>query len=135
MVKLTLILFLMFALHIFADFNLQGIMATLKQRETWKKYPDKYKNDYKPALLAHSIEWSFIVMIPMWYQTYTGLFKNEVTEITKLVLYIILFIMNIRVHYIVDDEKANNKTINLAVDQIIHAIQIAITWAIGFLIV
>ena len=41
-----------------------------------------------------------------------------------------IFILNIGVHMIVDDLKANKKKINLIADQSIHLMQIIATWFI-----
>lgn len=39
---------LMYLFHVIDDFGLQGIMASMKQKDWWKKqegYCDKYKDD------------------------------------------------------------------------------------------
>ena len=48
----------MILLHVIDDFHLQGILASMKQKEWWKKqegYKDLYKDDYITALMIHSI--------------------------------------------------------------------------------
>ena len=48
----TFILLLMIFLHIIDDFNLQGIMASMKQKEWWKSHPEYtklYKFDWLPV--------------------------------------------------------------------------------------
>ena len=60
--------------HCFADYFLQGILASMKQKRWWAKQApnisefekSKYTNDYKAALIAHSIEWTFVVQIPLF---------------------------------------------------------------------
>ena len=54
--------------HVIADYNLQGILAQMKQKEWWEtNYPNfKYKNDYKTALLMHSLSWAFFIEIPLY---------------------------------------------------------------------
>lgn len=42
----------------------------------------------------------------------------------------ILAFLNTAIHMYVDNEKANKETINLVEDQIIHLIQIFLTWGI-----
>jgi len=112
------ILFLMIFLHLVDDFHLQGCLANLKQKEWWKKncpHP-MYEKDYIISLLAHSFEWTFIMMLPLALVTPIG---N---------LFIVIFILNIIIHSLVDDLKANKKSINLILDQVFHLEQIVITW-------
>ena len=45
-------------------------------------------------------------------------------------LYLIIFCINWAVHCVVDDCKANKKKINLIQDQLIHIVQIIVTWII-----
>jgi hypothetical protein len=40
----------------------------------------------------------------------------------------LLLVMNLLIHMLVDDMKANKKKINLIQDQITHMFQIAFTW-------
>ena len=74
------------------------------------------------ALIMHSISWSFMMMLPvMVYQMYNGY---------SLVMAFILFIINTILHIQIDDMKANRKQINLVGDQLLHLIQIVLTWLI-----
>lgn len=62
------ILLFMIFMHIIDDFNLQGIMAAMKQKSWWEKqegYNDKYRFDYIPALLCHAFSWSMMIHIPI----------------------------------------------------------------------
>ena len=113
---------LMLFCHIIDDYNLQGWLASAKQKEWWKKNaPEKmYEKDYVMALIVHSISWAFMIMLPI--ALYYGF--NIGYE------YIIAMIINTVVHAVVDNLKANEKKINLWVDQAIHLIQIAITYSI-----
>lgn len=128
--KLVLFLSMLF-MHIFADYNLQGILASMKQKEYWKKelkYDEKqfqnsqYKEDYKCALLMHSLQWTICIFVmPLIYMYITS--KNI------FVLSIVLqFVIQTGIHYITDDLKANERKINLWEDQIIHLVQIIILW-------
>ena len=121
-VKDLSILAMMIFCHIVDDYYLQGILASMKQKDWWKKNaPDKlYNKDYIVALLMHSISWAFSIM------AFLVLITNNLDNI---VVYVI-FITNILIHAIVDDLKANKKKINLITDQSIHMIQIIITWLI-----
>ena len=112
---LTMIFF-----HIVDDYRLQGILASMKQKKWWKQqeqYNDKYKYDYIVALLMHSFSWTFMIMLPIAF--YYG-FRLSVP-------FIVIFVLNVAIHCIVDDLKANKLKINLVLDQTIHIIQIIIT--------
>jgi hypothetical protein len=113
----------MIFLHIIDDYRLQGILASMKQKNWWreqKEYKELYKCDYIWALLMHSFSWAFMVMLPIAYVmnfNITGLFA-------------IVFIANVLIHAFVDDLKANKRKINLIQDQTIHLMQIIITFII-----
>lgn len=107
--------------HLIADYYLQGWLGTSKQKSWWesqKEYNENYKNDYKICLLCHSLEWSIIIHIPIIvYQGYCTGFG---------LLLLILF--QTVVHYVVDDLKANKKTMNLVENQFCHFLQIIISY-------
>lgn len=115
----TFMILLMIFCHIVDDYYLQGWLASAKQKDWWKKNaPDKlYENDYIWALLMHSFSWSFMIMLPI--AIYVGF---EVGA-----MFLVALILNMAVHAVVDDMKANQKLINLWADQIVHLIQIACT--------
>ena len=110
----------MLFLHILADYNLQGILASMKQKEWWINTYNvninktKYRYDYKAALLAHSFMWSFIICLPFLF------YKLDLA-------FIIVVTINTIIHDIVDDLKANKKKINLIQDQRFHFYQIIIS--------
>ena len=114
------IVFIMLFLHILADYNLQGILASMKQKEWWiNTYKvninkTKYRYDYKVALFAHGFMWSFIVCLPFLF------YKLDLA-------FIIVVTINTIIHDIVDDLKANKKKINLIQDQRFHFYQIIIS--------
>lgn len=66
-----LLLLLMFFSHLIADYNLQGVLADLKQRLWWDlKYSkvfvqEHYPVDYITALIEHSFMWSTCITIPL----------------------------------------------------------------------
>jgi hypothetical protein len=106
--------------HIVDDYYLQGILASMKQKKWWKKqegYKSLYKNDYKMALLMHSMSWSIMILLPVMFMLNTN----------QYVLFVI-FIINTFIHYHIDDLKANKLQINLMFDQTIHIMQIIATW-------
>ena len=118
-----LLLFTMIFLHIVDDYCLQGILASMKQKDWWKsqeQYSDKYKYDYIIALVMHSFSWVFMIMCPILF-TMPQQVKAS---------FIIAFIVNVIIHAIVDDLKANKLKINLVQDQLIHLTQIVVTWLI-----
>lgn len=121
--KIALLIFMIFA-HITDDYYLQGWLASAKTKNWWEKNaPNKlYSKDYIMALFCHSLSWSIMVFLPILiYSLYNQIDLNW--------FYLVLPI-NIIIHAIIDDLKANKFKINLIIDQSIHFIQIFITWII-----
>lgn len=119
MIKLLL---LMIFAHIVDDYYLQGILASMKQKRWWETkewFKPLYKDDYKMALLMHSMSWSIMILLPFMFLHY----------VSGLML-LGAFIINTAIHYYIDDLKANRGQINLVVDQSIHIIQVILTWMI-----
>ena len=107
--------------HIVDDYYLQGILASMKQKAWWQKqesYCDKYRHDYLLALIMHAFSWTFMIMLPLLWQ-----FKFAFNWLVYLI-----FFVNVGVHAFVDDLKANKKKINLVQDQMIHIIQLIVTF-------
>ena len=121
--KLFILLCMIF-FHIADDYYLQGILASMKQKSWWKNnYPDKlYKYDYLMALFMHSFSWAFMIMLP----------PTVYTMIVGATWYPILYVLNLCVHFYVDNLKANKMKINLIQDQCVHMIQIVGTWLLYF---
>ena len=113
------VILLMLFFHIVDDYYLQGWLASAKQKSWWKENaPDElYKHDYIWALIMHSFSWSFMIMLPIAY--YMD-FKINAAFVAAL-------FVNLIIHAITDNAKANKKTINLIQDQFIHILQIALT--------
>ena len=114
-------LLLMIFLHIIDDYKLQGILASMKQKNWWKEqkeYKDLYKYDYIWALIMHSFSWSFMIMLPFAF----------ILNFNINVAFVIMFVLNLISHALVDNMKANQHSINLIYDQILHIIQIIFTW-------
>ena len=111
--------------HVIADYNLQGWLASAKQKSYWEKNaPDEmYKHDYICALIMHSFSWTFMIMLPLMYVV--GF------KVDSFLLF--LFVSNVLLHAITDDFKANKKVLNLWQDQSIHMYQIVITAALVLL--
>lgn len=121
---LTKIFLLMVFCHLIDDFVLQDKFSYLKQRSWWKKACDtdglpyeKYKNDYKMALFEHALEWSISIILPiMFFVNCPGW------------LLLLLVILNTIFHLLIDNMKANQLRLNLIQDQLLHFIQIIITF-------
>lgn len=116
-----LILFAMIFCHIVDDYYLQGILASMKQKSWWKKqesYCDLYKHDYIIALIMHAFSWSFMIILPF------------ILVSASQYIIVISIAINTIIHAFIDNLKANHKKINLAQDQILHILQIVLTWFI-----
>ena len=120
-----LIIMVMIFLHIVADYNLQGWLASAKQKSYWEEHApnELYKNDYIMALFMHSFQWTFMIMLPILF-----VLNFEIGGV-----FIIWFVFNVGLHMYVDHLKANMKIINLVEDQLIHILQIVITAGIFIL--
>mgnify|MGYP006916050057 CR=1 FL=1 len=134
MEKAFIVLIIMIYLHIFDDFHLQGILASMKQKQWWKDAWEKdnenssykkhefsfYERDYIPALIAHSFSWAFTVTLPILWLLHR---QGEVMG-----PYFLMLILNTIIHAYIDNEKANKHTINLVADQSYHMAQILLIW-------
>lgn len=126
------VLLTMIFLHIVADYNLQGWLASAKQKKYWEDETAKmgmsedekrmYEFDYIIALFTHSFAWTFLFMLPL-------IFVFGMSE-----LYCVLFGINLILHVFIDDLKANKFKINLIQDQLLHLVQIVVTWALFYLL-
>lgn len=121
-----LILFVMIFLHILEDFHLQGILAQLKQRDWWKaNAPSRlYREDYLIALLTHSFEWAFLITLPWLIIAFITVDSGLIT------ILLLSYLLNTIFHGMIDDLKANQRQINLWIDQKYHYIQIIVTWVL-----
>lgn len=127
-----IVLIAMLYCHIIDDFKLQqGVLAKLKQKSWWKKNaPDKlYENDWFAALEAHAFCWTCSIHIPVL--VYCILCHYEI----PMIVWFIAFTANVIIHAVVDHLKANLFRINLMQDQLIHIVQIWVTWFIYLIIV
>ena len=115
--------------HIVDDYYLQGFLASAKQKSWWEKNsPDKlYKYDYIMALIEHAFSWTFMIHIPLLVLIFLGHLRYNTT------VFFIVFIVNLIIHGITDNLKANCHKISLRTDQMIHILQVYITWSIYFI--
>ena len=118
----------MLLLHFIADFTLQVPcgLADLKQKKWWERQvPDLgksiYRNDWKMGLLCHSLWWSIMICLPLFW------WLNEWH------LLAIVF-LNTHFHAVIDDLKCNKFKINLVQDQALHFLQILATFFIAGLL-
>ena len=119
--KLFVLLVMLFA-HIVDDYYLQGVLASMKQKDWWRKNSpgEKYKYDCIAALFMHASSWTFMTMLPVAIYL----------KINLPVMFFVMLVANCVVHFGVDDLKANFKKINLVQDQLIHVCQIVLTWIV-----
>ena len=120
----ALLLLKMIFLHIVDDYYLQGLLKSYKQKAWWEQNsPDNlYKHDYIMALFIHSFSWTFMIMVsPLVYVLVASSYVN-------LTVAAVAFVVNLCIHMLVDDMKANKRKINLIQDQLIHLAQIIATW-------
>lgn len=113
------ILVLMLLGHLVADYTLQGWLADGKQKKWWQNcfkgiVPEKYKRDYWAALYCHALYWSIFICAPFYASPY----------------FIVAIAVNTLAHAIIDNEKANVMSINLIQDQLLHLVQILLTFGI-----
>ena len=116
--------------HVIADYNLQGILANLKQTKWWEQnyHTNKDEQNASAALRIHSGSWAFMIMLPI-------MLFMLITKQYDFDFYIVALGINSLIHSIVDDAKCNQEIINYRTDQYIHMFQIGITWLIYFLII
>jgi len=112
----------MLFMHIVDDYYLQGILAKMKQKSWWEEQVQDldnsiYRNDYKMALCEHAFSWTCCVLalpallwgVPWW-------------------LLLPLAAVNTAMHAVVDDGKANERSLNLVEDQLLHVWQVLASW-------
>lgn len=77
-----------------------------------------YEHDYIVALIIHAFSWSFMISIPVFF-------------VSKNYIFIcFMIIVNMFLHALIDDLKANKRKINLIQDQTVHFFQILVTWGV-----
>lgn len=115
----TFIVLLMIFCHIVDDYYLQGFLSSAKQKKFWKENAPQplYKYDYIWALIMHAFSWSFMIMLPIAFYM----------QFNVDLVFLVILVLNMSIHALIDNLKANELIINLWVDQIGHMIQIAAT--------
>ena len=119
---LIMLLLSMCFMHIVDDYYLQGVLASMKQKQWWADHcpDDKNKYDYIIALIMHAFSWTFMIMLPYLIYIHGNIYSPFGT----------IFLLNVVTHALVDHMKANLKWINLIEDQLIHMVQILVTISI-----
>lgn len=114
-------LVLMLLGHLVADYTLQGWLADGKQKSWWEKLFKnrgcivnlaKYKYDYIAALVCHALYWSIFICAPFYASSW----------------FLAAVVLNTVAHAIIDDLKANRFKLNLIQDQLLHLVQILLTF-------
>lgn len=128
MYKILFLLGMIFC-HIVDDYYLQGWLASAKQKGWWAKNSPNplYKYDYIMVLFMHSFSWTFSIMLIPMYCTLTSPYTDGDFCVVSGQI-IIMFILNLIIHMVTDNAKANLGKINLIQDQLIHMVQIVVTW-------
>lgn len=119
---------LMLLIHVIADFTLQGLLATWKQKDWWKQNcPDKkYRDDWRICLFMHSLEWSILITLP-WFVYVLCVTGIRIDPTAIFTIFFIVVIVNTLIHGVVDHKKCNEHKTNLIQDQLIHVLQIVAT--------
>lgn len=123
--NVVFVLLWMIFFHIVDDYYLQGWLASAKQKSYWQtNAPEElYKHDYIWALIMHSFSWSFMIMLPIAYYQQFDINYG----------FVIMLVINTAIHAFTDNMKANWKLINLWHDQLIHMVQILVTYILCFI--
>jgi hypothetical protein len=117
---IVIVLVAMMFCHIIDDYKMQGILASMKQKKWWEKNaPDK--------LYRKAFSWTCSIHIPVLiYCLATQTHKDAI-------IYAVVFLFNWFLHAVIDNAKANQFKINLIQDQLLHIVQIFLTWFVYFL--
>lgn len=127
--NLFIICIAMIFCHLLYDFHLQGCLANLKQEKWWRdQLPNKedrelFGYDYIAGLIAHSVEWSIWINLPLIIFRFCCENPGHIGTFAAVSI-----LLNSIIHGFVDDIKANKHKINLHCDQAIHYMQIAVTF-------
>lgn len=125
------ILVMMFFIHFVFDYYIQSRSnVNIKSINWWlKRHPrniTKAKMCCYCGLMMHSFTWSYAVLLPFLYYTWSNNLNNAV-------LYYFMF-TNALVHCVIDDMKTNSRCINSITDQFLHSIQIVTLWLVCYAI-
>ena len=108
----------MLFMHCIGDYSLQGeFLSSAKRKSFWITNSNEKINylEHYVILFIHAYIWSFCINIPLFHM----LSPDRIT---------ISIITNCFIHMIIDNLKANRKAITLLTDQLLHLLQIVITY-------
>lgn len=108
----------MLFMHCIGDYSLQGeFLSSAKRKSFWINNNDENINylEHYVILFIHSYIWSFCINMPLFHL----LSSNKI---------IFSILLNCIIHMIVDNLKVNKKVISLLTDQLLHLVQIIITY-------
>lgn len=128
---MSMLFLLMILLHIIDDFVLQPVcLSKLKQKSFWTNDPqgsrDLYRNDYKAALLIHGLSWSVMIHLPL-------IVMQLMHEYTCGQFYICCSVfVQALMHAVIDNFKANQHSLSLIGDQLIHLGQLCLVFFLWY---
>ena len=105
-------------MHCIGDYTLQGdFLSAAKRKSFWiNKINEKTNSlEHYIILFIHAYIWAFCITLPLF---------NLISS-SKLILSIII---NCILHMYIDNLKANRKVITLLTDQLLHLLQIIVTY-------
>lgn len=107
-------------MHLLADYPLQGILASMKQKSWWKGQTDDkmYGHDWIATLVCHSAMWGIMTAIPSLVTCFI------LEDWAAGAISILIMLASIVLHGFIDNEKANRHRINLVQDQALHLAQL-----------
>ena len=130
----------MIFMHFIGDVYLQGnSLSNAKRREYWERIEQKtgVKHPYSHIcfLMLHSFLWSFTTLLPIllkiiFYQMLiiSGLIPEPSSFQNLILFYLAAVSVNTLAHGFIDNAKSNLKQIGEIQDQILHIIQITVTF-------
>ena len=130
----------MIFMHFIGDVYLQGNnLSSFKRREYWEKVErktgKKHSFSHLCFLLLHSFLWSFCMLFPILLKIVfiqcliTANIVPEPVSFQNLILfYISSIIGNTIIHGLIDNAKSNLKQIGDIEDQILHIVQVTVTF-------
>lgn len=139
MINLVLYICMIF-MHFIGDVYLQGnSLSNAKRREYWKIVEQRtgIKHPYSHIcfLMLHSFLWSFTTLLPIllkiiFYKILiiSGLIPEPSSFQNLILFYLTAIAANTLAHGFIDNAKSNLKQIGEIQDQILHIIQITITF-------
>ena len=118
MLKSYIFIFMLFA-HCIGDYILQkDFISKAKRKSFWLNIKDEKVDTfaYLSILCVHAFIWSFCIHLPL------------ILFLPQSNIIVVSIFINFLIHGIIDDLKANRNKISMTIDQLIHVLQIVITY-------